>query len=139
MTVEDLYDQIEVIVFPKTYEKVQALMVKDQEILIQGRLQLKEDEPPKIIAEKISPIEGSEKPQKFFVRFETETRESMETVHKLLKIHEKTYLRKGRKSDVIFYIQDSQKKLKTNCHIVVTEEIIKKIEGIVGLGNVKLG
>lgn len=139
LTVEDLYDQIEVIVFPKTYEKVQALMVKDQEILIQGRLQLKEDEPPKIIAEKISPIEGSEKPQKFFVRFKTETRESMETVHKLLKIHEKTYLRKGRKSDVIFYIQDSQKKLKTNCHIVVTEEIIKKIEGIVGLGNVKLG
>ncbi len=139
LTVEDLYDQIEVIVFPKTYEKVQTLMMKDQEILIHGRLQLKEDEPPKVIAEKIIALEGAVKPQKLFVRFETEEREMLETVHKLLKIYEQNHLQKGRKSEVVFYIQDSQKKLNSNCRIVVTDEIVKKIEGIVGFGNVKLG
>lgn len=139
LTVEDLYDQIEVIVFPKTYEKVQTLMIKDQEILIHGRLQLKEDEPPKVIAEKIIALEGAVKPQKLFVRFETEDREMLETVHKLLKIYEQNHLKKGRKSEVVFYIQDSQKKLNSNCRIVVTDEIVKKIEGVVGFGNVKLG
>ena len=41
ITLEDLYDQIEVIVFPKTFERSQALLNKDQAILIKGRLQLK--------------------------------------------------------------------------------------------------
>lgn len=139
LTVEDLYDQIEVIVFPKTYEKVQAIMVKDQEILIHGRLQLKEDEPPKVIAEKIMPLEDAVKPKKLFVRFETEDREMLEKIHKMLKLHEQSYTKKGQKSEVVFYIQCNQKKLKSNCRIVVTDEIVKKIEGIVGFGNVKLG
>jgi len=141
LTIEDLYDQIEVIVFPKVYERVESLMNKDQALLIAGRLQLKEDEAPKIIAERITELSAAEqnaKPKKLYIRFETDAPELLETVHKILKIHENSYLQKGKKTEVIFFIQTTQKKLKANCQVVATKELIEKIEGIIGAGNVKL-
>ncbi len=140
ITLEDLYDQIEVIVFPKTFERSQALLNKDQAILIKGRIQLKEDEPPKIIAESIMELNDTKtpsKPKKLFIRFETEDKDRLETVHKLLKMHEQSQHPKHSKSEVIFYIHDVQKKLKVNGQINVTKELIEKIEGILGAGNVK--
>lgn len=145
LTVEDLYDQIEVVVFPKTYDKCQGILQKDQAVLIAGRLQLKEDEAPKLIAERISELsEGqdrvmkSKKDSKLYIRFADENKEQMESVHKLLKIHESKMTVKGRKVDCIFYIQSSQKKLKVNGQVVATDDLIAKIEGIIGRGNVKL-
>lgn len=141
LTIEDLYDQIEVIVFPKTFERVENLLNKDQAILIHGRLQLKEDEAPKIIAEKIVELGDAQqaaKLKKLYVRFENDAPDRIETVHKLLKIQESSYSQKGKKSDVIFFIQSNQKKLKVNCQVVATKELIEKIEGIIGAGNVKL-
>ncbi len=140
ITLEDLYDQIEVIVFPKTFERAQMLLNKDQAILIKGRLQLKEDEPPKIIAESILELNDTRanlKPKKLFIRFETEDKERLETVHKLLKMQEMRQQAKHSQSDVVFYIQDVQKKLKVTGQINVTKELIEKIEGILGAGNVK--
>ena len=141
LTIEDLYDQIEVIVFPKTFERVENLLNKDQAILIHGRLQLKEDEAPKIIAERIVELGDAQqatKPKKLYIRFENDAPDRIETVHKLLKIQESSYLQKGKKSEVIFFIQSNQKKLKVNCQVVATKEFIEKIEGIIGAGNVKL-
>ncbi len=57
LTLEDLTGTIEVIVFPKTLEKVKALCVKDSLVIIKGRLSLKEDEQPKLICESIEPLE----------------------------------------------------------------------------------
>ncbi len=145
LTVEDLYDQIEVIVFPKTYEKSHELLQKDNAVLIVGRLQLKEDEPPKLIAERISELEAhtgvatkANKSSKLYIKFEEENKEQMETVHKLLKMHEGKTSVKGRKVDIIFYIESNQKKLKVNCQVVPTDNLIEKLEGIIGRGNVKL-
>ncbi|HAS73177.1 MAG TPA: DNA polymerase III subunit alpha [Clostridiales bacterium UBA8960] len=146
LTVEDLYDQVEVIVFPKTFEKCQNILIKDQAIIIVGRLQLKEDEAPKIIAERITELTDGQlvsskisKSSKLYIRFENEDKDQMETVHKLLKIFESKSTQRGRKLDVIFYIQSSQKKLKVNCQVVVTDVLVDKIEGIIGRGNVKVG
>ncbi|WP_315072308.1 DNA polymerase III subunit alpha [uncultured Clostridium sp.] len=57
LTLEDLTGTIEVIVFPKTLEKVKALCVTDSLVIIKGRLSLKEDEQPKLICESIEPLE----------------------------------------------------------------------------------
>lgn len=145
LTVEDLYDQVEVIVFPKTFDRCQNILNKDQAILIVGRLQLKEDEPPKIIAERITELTDDQivsskisKSSKLYIRFENEDKDLMETVHKLLKMYESKATQKGRKVDVIFYVQSNQKKLKVNCQVVVTDVLKEKIESIIGSGNVKL-
>ncbi len=57
LTLEDLTGTIEVIVFPKTLEKVKELCVTDSLVIIKGRLSLKEDEQPKLICESIEPLE----------------------------------------------------------------------------------
>ena len=57
LQLEDLSGVIEVIVFPKTLDKVKELCVTDSLVTIKGRLSLKEDEPPKLICETIEPLE----------------------------------------------------------------------------------
>ncbi|MGB3368334.1 MAG: DNA polymerase III subunit alpha, partial [Acidaminobacteraceae bacterium] len=53
LTIEDLSDSIECIVFPKTFEKSSKLIVEDAFVIINARLSFKEDEEPKIIAQNI--------------------------------------------------------------------------------------
>jgi DNA polymerase-3 subunit alpha len=57
LKLEDLTGTIEVIVFPKTLDKVKDLCVADSLVIVKGRLSLKEDEPPKLICESIEPLE----------------------------------------------------------------------------------
>ena len=57
LKLEDLTGTIEVIVFPKTLDKVKDLCVTDSLVVVKGRLSLKEDEPPKLICESIEPLE----------------------------------------------------------------------------------
>jgi len=140
LTIEDLYDQLEVIVFPKVYERVQQLLQKDQAILILGRLQLKEDEAPKVIAERITSLEevALTKPKRLFVRFENDSKELLDAVQQTIKkIASNTEIR-GNKSEVIFYMSNTQQKYKSNVSVVVTREAIEQLEKIIGKGNVKL-
>lgn len=53
---EDLYGTIEVIVFPKTYEKLNSLVAVDQLVFVKGRVSMREDEAPKIMCEDIQPL-----------------------------------------------------------------------------------
>lgn len=54
--VEDLYGIIEVIVFPKVYDKSQHLVKEDKVVAIGGTINFKDDEPPKIIADYIEDL-----------------------------------------------------------------------------------
>jgi DNA polymerase-3 subunit alpha len=50
---EDLFASIEVIIFPKIFEKFKEIINEDSMVVIKGRVSLKEDEKPKIICEEI--------------------------------------------------------------------------------------
>ncbi|MGL5950163.1 MAG: OB-fold nucleic acid binding domain-containing protein, partial [Cetobacterium sp.] len=54
---EDLTASIEVIVFPKTLDRVRNLIAADSLVVIKGRVSMKEDEPVKLICETIEPLE----------------------------------------------------------------------------------
>ncbi len=56
VTLEDMTGQIECLVFPKVYEKYQAQLTEDSIAVISGRISVREDEDPKLIAESICPI-----------------------------------------------------------------------------------
>lgn len=51
--VEDLYDVLEVIVFPKVYDRFIHLLKEDQFVIVSGRLNFKEEEDPKLLADSI--------------------------------------------------------------------------------------
>ena len=50
ITVEDLYGQAEIIVFENTYNKSSSSLIEENIVLVTGRLSLREDEEPKIVA-----------------------------------------------------------------------------------------
>ena len=54
--VEDLYGQMEIIVFPNVYEKFAHYLAADSQIIVEGNISVKEDEQPKILANKIMPL-----------------------------------------------------------------------------------
>ena len=58
LTVEDLYDSFEVVVFPKNFEKYRENLEVDAIVVLKGRLDLKEDGNPKLIAESVIPLSG---------------------------------------------------------------------------------
>ncbi len=60
LTVEDLTGNVDVLVFPRTYETCRQYLAIDTPIFIQGKANLKE-EPPKIIAETIFPLAETQK------------------------------------------------------------------------------
>ena len=57
LKLEDLSGEIEVIVFPRTLDRVRESINEDALVTIKGRISLKEDEPPKLICEKIEGLE----------------------------------------------------------------------------------
>jgi DNA polymerase-3 subunit alpha len=57
VTIEDLYGQMEVIVFPNIFEQNARFLTNDSQIIVEGRISVKEDEQPKILADKIRQLE----------------------------------------------------------------------------------
>ncbi|MDW8800073.1 DNA polymerase III subunit alpha [Clostridium sp. A1-XYC3] len=56
ITVEDLYSTIEVVVFPKVFQRHKSLVNEDSMALIKGRVSIREEEQPKILCESIEPL-----------------------------------------------------------------------------------
>ena len=63
VTVEDLYGQVEVVVFPNVYEECSSFLENDAQVWVEGRINLKEDEQAKILANHIKPIVPGQSPE----------------------------------------------------------------------------
>ena len=65
VTIEDLYGQAEIIVFENTYTKSSSCLIEENIVLVTGRLSIREDEEPKIVAMNIENL--TEKKEKKLV------------------------------------------------------------------------
>ena len=57
VTIEDMTGTVEIIFFPKTYEKYRDLLNEDEKLLVRGRASVEENKPAKLIAESVVPFE----------------------------------------------------------------------------------
>ena len=67
VTVEDLYGTVEVIVFPKDFEKYRFILVEDARLFISGRVTINEEEDGKLICESITEFDNV--PAELWIRF----------------------------------------------------------------------
>ncbi|MSS62759.1 DNA polymerase III subunit alpha [Velocimicrobium porci] len=67
ITIEDLLGTVEVIIFPKDYEKNKSLLVEDEKVFIQGKVAVEEDRGGKVICQKIIPF--SSIPRELWIKF----------------------------------------------------------------------
>lgn len=56
VTLEDLTGQIEGLVFPKVYELYEQDLTVDAMVVLQGKLSVREEEPPKLLVDRVTPL-----------------------------------------------------------------------------------
>ena len=61
LTIEDLVGTVEVVVFPKDYEKNQNYLVEENKVFVKGRVSEEDDAASKLICESIIPFEQTKK------------------------------------------------------------------------------
>ncbi|MGN1369769.1 MAG: DNA polymerase III subunit alpha [Aristaeellaceae bacterium] len=76
ITIEDLTGQIECLVFPKIYERYQAMMSVDDLVVLTGKLSIREEEAPKLLVDTLIPLDMWEDRPKVTVPSEGEQRPS---------------------------------------------------------------
>ena len=69
LLLEDLYGSIEVIVFPRDYERFAASLVEEEKVFIRGRVSAEDERDGKLIAENIVSFKNI--PRQIWIQFET--------------------------------------------------------------------
>lgn len=67
ISIEDLIGTVEVLLFPKDYEKYRELLKTDNKVFVKGRASVSEDEQGKLICEKIIPFDKV--PRELWIKF----------------------------------------------------------------------
>ncbi len=134
---EDLYGTTEVIVFPNVYEAALGLMKNDGVIVVRGTVSFKEDEDPKLLADRIFDINdfsGTPDPDVVKITIPVEMEESQT----LAKIREIIMEHRGD-TPVVITAAASNKKYKTKPDLWVNpgEQFLQKLAGLVGKENVE--
>jgi len=140
--VEDLFDAIEIIVFPKVYDGCSHLLNEDQFVIVKSRLNFKEDEEPKLIADNIMVLNeenaksllGRKRPSvkkkkvvKLFLKLPTKDDSLMSEILGELKVS-------PGKMPVVLYFADSKNKMIAPEHLWVnnSQQLIKTLKNLLG-------
>lgn len=137
LDIEDLFGEIEVVVFPNVYEKYLQLIKEESILVIKGTVNFKEDEAPKILADKIFHIDAFSNAQKEGL-VKIKVPKHLHEGKSLNLIKELILSNKGN-NPVMIYIEETGKKFKTNRNLWVNpnESFISAIEALVGKENIK--
>lgn len=133
LTVEDLYGTVEVIVFPRDYEKYRTLLEEDAKVFIQGRVTVEEDKPAKLICSGVVPFDAVEK--ELWIQFLTRAdyEEAEQTLFAILGNYD------GIENVYIYLSKDRARKLlpKSRC-TKVCKELLSELYTKFGEDNVKV-
>ncbi|MDD2484215.1 MAG: DNA polymerase III subunit alpha, partial [Eubacteriales bacterium] len=137
LQLEDLTGTVEVVVFPNVFERSKELLSEDAVIVVKGTVNCREEEEPKVLAEKIILIDD----------YDTDTLrpavklripESMDEQQTLCDMREVLEAFPGD-TPVIIYLAQSKKSLKTGTNLWVSlcDGFFEEVEKLVGKENIK--
>lgn len=58
VTLEDMTGSVESLVFPRVFERYQGLLQEDEAVVISGKISVREEEAPKLLAERITRLDA---------------------------------------------------------------------------------
>ena len=133
LQVEDLVGSVEVIVFPRDYEKYGSAIMEDGKVFIKGRVSLEEEKDGKLVCEQIMTFE--QVPKKLWIKFPT--REDYEKRKEALF----DILREvDGKDSVVIYVENpkSINPLPANWNVAAETALVGRLEAAFGEGNIKV-
>lgn len=133
LQVEDLVGSVEVIVFPRDYEKYGNAVMEDSKVFIKGRVSVEEDKDAKLVCEQITTFE--QMPKKLWIKFPTKDvyEQRKDALFDILREVE-------GKDNVVIYVENpkAMNPLPANWNVSAQAPLIKKLEAVFGEGNVKV-
>lgn len=131
VTVEDLQGVVEVIAFPKTFERDKGVINVGEKVLIKGKVSLESERDAKLLADSFTRIDDL--PRKMWIQFAS--REAFDQAEEEL-----TALLNEcpGKEPVIIYLQDSRMKKTMPQNIQISDELILSLSRLLGEENIKI-
>ena len=133
LTIEDLYGSIEVVIFPRDYERNQSRLEVDGKIFVQGRVQLEDEKDGKLIGSVISRFD--EMPRRLAIGFADKDSylKQADQLTELLKGSE------GKDSVLIVCKKERvQKLLPPNQNVHIEETLLERLSAAFGKDNIKV-
>lgn len=133
LTVEDMFGTVEVIVFPKDYERYHALLNQDEKVFVRGRASVEEDKDGKLICERIYSF--AEAKRELWLQFET----AEQFKGKEQQLYEMLHDSDGE-DGVVIYISaiKAMKRLGSSHNICIGGDIVNNLTNFLGKNNVKV-
>ncbi len=133
LTIEDLVGTVEVIVFPKDFDRFQQYIENDAKVFVRGRVNAEEDKNAKLICESILPFDKVARQ----VWLQFEDKESFD--RKSGELFELLANSDGN-DEVILYLakEKATKRLSANRNISADEETLRKLYDFLEEQNVKV-
>ena len=133
LTVEDLVGTVEVVVFPRDFEKNQSMLELDNRVFLQGRVSAEDDKASKLILEKMRSFEDV--PRELWIQFgdkEEYSRNEQELFQDILK--------SPGNSGVVIFLRDvkAMKKLPMSFQVSLEDSWITYMSEKYGESNVKV-
>lgn len=134
VNLEDFTSQVEVVVFPRVFERYNRFLLPDLPVVVSGRVNMGSDETAKLIADEVKPIEDGAVTE---VRIKVEQiHENPETLEKLKNVF------RQHKGEAVVYLQltGSRRVIKTEKQFWIhpTQEALTALQGILGEGTVTI-
>ncbi|HAB59421.1 MAG TPA: DNA polymerase III subunit alpha [Lachnospiraceae bacterium] len=133
ITIEDLFGNVEVIIFPRDYERYKEHLLEDKKVFIRGKITVEEDKPAKLICGEIIPFDSL--PKDVWIKFP-----SKEVF--LLKekdLYELLSESDGKDQVIIYCESEKAKKLLPKSRTIHANlELIQKLKENYGADNVKI-
>ena len=133
LLIEDLLGTVEVIVFPRDYEKFSDKLIEDKKVFIKGRVSVEDEKDAKLICEKITAFE--EMPNKLWIKFPN--KETFEEKEAELMAS----LRDSEGVDSVVIYIESPKAMKTlppNQNVNADSGLIDRLESLYGKENIRV-
>ena len=133
LTVEDLVGTVEVVVFPRDYEKCQMFLNEDARLFIQGRVSAEDDKASKLILEKVRMFDDM--PRELWIQFE-----SREDYAKAETGLVDDLMESRGNSTVVIYLKDvkAMKKLPPAYQVHIEDSWLERMGEKYGSSNVKI-
>ena len=133
ITLEDLVGSVEVVIFPKDYERNQQYLTEENKVFIKGRVSEEDDAPSKLICETVIPFAQTK--QELWLQFpDKET----------YLAREKELLDLMKDSDgsasVVIYIRKEKavKRLPANRNVQIDEVLLSRLTNYIGESCIKV-
>ncbi len=133
ITLEDMVGAVEVIIFPKDYDKNKNFLNEDNKILVKGKITVEEEKAAKLICQEIIPFDSM--PKEIWIKYPNKNKfvEDEQKLYQILSQYD------GEDS-VYIYLEGEKliKQLPKSKGIKVDIELVEKLNLIYGSSNIKV-